>query len=505
LSEIVKVAKINEVYLQIECDQGIAYELNEYFSFEAPGAKFNPKVRNKIWDGRIRLFSLLKRQLYIGLYLQLHHFCKERGYTIEKVETEYGKPLDIEDVNYDQVERFCSSLDIMDETGENIDPYDFQCDAVFRSIRYQRRLFLSPTASGKSLIIYLAIRALLHRHPEARVLIITPRVSLVEQLYTNFKEFSEKNGWDVEGKCARIHKEFSKEPTEQIVISTWQSVYDAKPSWFRQFDAVIGDEAHEYKAKSLIHIMESCTNAKWRIGMTGSLDGIPTNKLVLEGLFGPVHSLATTKELMDRGIVAQLKISCVVLKHKKEDIKAFKKTKMTYQEEIQYLITNEQRNQFIVKLAMAQTQNTLVLFQRVEKHGEKLVEIAKKIDPNRPIFYISGKTEIEVREQVRKITDKINNAVLFCSYGTFAMGVSMRNLHRIILGSPYKSRTKILQSIGRGLRLHPDKVFAKLYDIGDNLVTNENGKPNFSLDHMMQRIEIYDDQEFEYTIVEVPF
>lgn len=502
--EVVRVGKKNETHLQVDCSPSVAYELNEYFSFESPGAKFDPRVRSRLWDGRIRLFGLLSRELYVGLYLHLHQFCKERGYKIEKVETEYGIPLEITpDITYENVEAYANSLELRDQYGESIDTYDFQLDAVFRGVKYQRRLFLSPTSSGKSLIIYLIIRLLLQIDPDHKFLLVVPRVGLVEQLHNDFKDYSAINGWDVDANVAKVYAGMEKEPKHAVTLTTWQSAIKNPPAHFTKYTAVIGDEAHEFKATSLVKIMSRCINAKFRLGTTGTLDGIPTNKLTLEGLFGPVHQVATTKELMDRGIVSQLKIKCVVLKHSAQECKENKGR--TYPEEIEYLIGHEKRNQFIVKLAMAQPKNTMVLFQRVAKHGKILHAMLQQAAAGkRNVYYVDGKVEVEVREQIRKILETEDNAIICASYGTFSMGISIRNLHSIVFGSPYKSRIKVLQSIGRALRLHKDKFFATLFDIGDNLTAKEGAKPNFSLDHLIQRIDIYNSEQFSYTITEIP-
>lgn len=503
-TETIRVYKKNEVYLYIDCSEGVAKELNEYFSFEAKKARFDPRVRNKIWDGKIRLFSLFKKELYVGLYLHLHEFCKARSYKIEKVETEYGKALEAEPVTYDQIESFCDSLHITDADGEPIDVYDFQLDAIFRAVKYHRRLFLSPTSSGKSLIIYCIIRALLAKYPDLKILIVVPQVGLVTQLHSDFKEYSQTNGWDVDANVAKVHVGMDKDPKHAVTITTYQSAIKHKPEFFKKYGCLIGDEAHQFEAKSLVTISNNCVNAKFRVGTTGSLNDSKTSQLVLEGIFGPVCQVATTKELQDRGIVAQLKIKCVVLKHNEEERRTFNKMKPKpdYAKEMDILVSHEARNRFIAKLAIAQTKNTLVLY-RLVRHGKALYDLIKKLAPERPVFLISGGTDIKVREQIRRLVEQIDDGIFVCSYGTFSQGINMKNLHYIVMGSPYKSRVKVLQSIGRGLRLHKEKLFATLFDIGDNLVYS-GSKPNYSLDHMMQRIDLYNAEQFNYTITEVP-
>lgn len=505
MEEIVRVHKANETYLKISCSPSIAYELSEYFSFEIPNAKFNPKVRARVWDGKIKLFNLLTHQLYVGLYRHLFDFCKSRNYTLETITNEeYGRPWDTTDIDVDRIESLLDKWDLRDQYGESLEAYDFQIEAIYKGLKYHRRLFLAPTSSGKSLIIYCLLRVIQMMYPDRQQLLLVPSTLLVNQMFSDFQDYSKQNGWNVEENVAKVYTGHEKRPAHPIIISTWQTAVKEPRNYFDRFITVIGDEAHEAKAKSITYILESCYQAKFKIGTTGTLDGLATNKLVLEGLFGPVDQVATTKDLMDRGIVSALKIKCVSLKYQDHEIKAMKGAK--YPHEMNFLVEHEGRNRFITNLATAQKGNTLVLFQRIEAHGDKLLQrLEQSINGSgRNVFYIHGGIDADIREQIRKILDTENNAILVASYGTFRRGVSVRNLHSIIMAHPYKSRITVLQSIGRGLRLHKSKDKCILYDIGDNLTPEGRQKLNYSLDHLVQRMDIYDSEQFDYTITEVP-
>ena len=176
--------------------------------------------------------------------------------------------------------------------------------------RNRRALLLSPTASGKSLIIYLLFRQL-HEYQNLKGLIIVPTTSLVEQLFSDFGDY---NDGTMETLVHRIYQCKEKETDKPLTISTWQSLYKMPKEYFEQFDYVIGDEAHNFKAQSLTTILTNCVNAKYRIGLTGTLDGTKTHKLVLEGLFGPVRKVITTNELINQQLVSQFEIKCLVLK-----------------------------------------------------------------------------------------------------------------------------------------------------------------------------------------------
>jgi superfamily II DNA or RNA helicase len=490
------VIKRNESFVKVKCERSTAQELSEYFTFYVPGHQFTPAFRNKIWDGKIRLFDLRTFELYHGLLPYIESFCEEREYTLE-----YGDPRPdlTEDYPVYHADKFISGLSLQSRRTD-IDVRDYQKNAYVSAMRKQRCLLLSPTASGKSLIIYLIIRQLLEYRCK-KGLIIVPTTSLVEQLYTDFTDYSTANGWDVATSVHRIYQGKDKNTALPLTISTWQSIYTQPKEYFEQFDFVIGDEAHLFKAQSLTGILSSCVNARYRIGLTGTLDGTKTHKLVLEGLFGQVERVTTTKELMDNKQLADFTIKCLVLKHDDEICKLLKGK--TYQEEIEYLILNESRNKFIKNLAVSLKGNSLILYQYVDKHGKILYDMLTKTENigDRKIFFVYGKTDTETREQVRRITEEENDAIIVASYGTFSTGINIRNLHNIIFASPSKSRVRNLQSIGRGLRIGDNKTEAVLYDIADDL--RYKNHLNFTLKHFIERTKIYNEEKFIYKLYKI--
>lgn len=491
------VIKQNEAYVKIICERSTAQELSDYFTFFVPGFQFTPAFRNKIWDGKIRLFDLRTFQLYHGLLEYIETFCSERNYTLE-----YGDPRpDLTD-DYPEyhADKFIKELNVQSR-GKSIEVRDYQKSAFMSAMRNRRSLFISPTASGKSLIIYLIIRQLLDYKKCKKGLIIVPTTSLVEQLNSDFADYSSENGFDVSENIHRVYQGRDKVSDKAVIISTWQSIYNLPEEYFQQFDFLIGDEAHLFKAQSLTKIMSQCINAKYRIGLTGTLDGTKTHKLVLEGLFGKVNKVTTTKELMDNKQLAEFSIKCLVLKHDDEVCKLMKGK--TYQEELEYLILNESRNKFIKNLAVSLKGNSLILYQFVDKHGKILYDIISntKNIGDRKIFFVYGKTDADTREEVRKITEQENDAIIIASYGTFSTGINIRNLHNVIFASPSKSRIRNLQSIGRGLRLGDNKTKAVLYDIADDLRYGKH--MNFTLKHFVERTKIYNDEKFNYKLYKI--
>jgi len=495
--ETINITKKNEVFFHIQCDPSIERELSDHFCFFVPGYKFMPAYRNRMWDGKIRLFDTRKKTLYCGLLHYLEQFCDERDYKINVHDINYLDNTNIQQ-NID-LEAFLSNLQLSVD-GIDITPRNYQLDALSCTIQNKRTLLLSPTASGKSLVIYLAVRYFLE-HYDGNVLLIVPTTSLVEQMYADFGDYSNKDSWNHVENCHRIYSGREKIGISQrVIISTWQSIYKLPANWFSSFGMVIGDEAHNFKAKSLTSILEKCVNAQYRMGTTGTLDGSQTHQLVLEGLFGPVYQVTTTKELIDNKDLSQLEIDILLLKYKDEICKIISGLK--YQEELDFIVKYEPRNNFIANLALDQKGNTLILFNYVEKHGKPLHSLlSEKINSNRKLFYVSGETDVDTRESVREITEKEKDAIIVASIGTFSTGINIRNLHNIIFASPSKSQIRVLQSIGRGLRKSEDGRDTKIYDIADDLHWKSN--KNYTLQHAAERIKIYSKERFNYKLWDI--
>ena len=474
------ISKKNEVHLFVKTEPNYARELSDFFTFEVPGARFMPTYRNKIWDGKIRLYSVASNEIYVGLLPYIEEFAKRNDIDIEykegvRNERKYGTS---------ELDRFVGRVSPKSK-GKTLQIRDYQMAAFNHAVRNNRSLLLSPTASGKSLIIYL----LTSWYESDKVLILVPTTSLVEQMYSDFIDY----GYD-ETKMQKIYQGHSKEITKQVVISTWQSLYKMPRKFFEKFGCILGDEVHLFKAKSLTNIMNKMQDTQYRHGFTGTLDGTQTHRLILEGLFGSVNKVTTTKELMENKTLANLNIKCIVLQYPEVDCKFMKD--QNFQDEVDLIVRDERRNEFIVNLTTHLKGNTLLLFQFVEKHGAILYDMLKDLD--RKVFYVHGGTDTQTRENIREITEKEKSAIIVASYGTFSTGINIRNLHNVIFSSPSKSRIRVLQSIGRGLRQGTEKSTATLYDIADDFTWKS--RQNFTLRHFMERINIYNEEEFNYEI-----
>lgn len=475
------VTKINETFLKVDGeDKGALHELSNFFTFEVPGAKFMPSVKRRQWDGKIRLLNNRNNTLYVGLLPYLKSFCDERDYDLQ-----FDSDLELQqEFSFQEAVEFSQSIALPFEARK------YQLEAFTHSVRHNRSMVLSPTGSGKSLIIYL-----LARFYNEKTLIIVPTVSLVRQLYSDFKDYGYNND------CKLISAGVDKQVIdEDITITTWQSIYQMPKKWFDQFNVVIGDEAHLFKAKSLTSIMTKLSECKYRFGFTGTLDGTETHKLVLEGLFGQVKSFVKTKQLIDNDTLSDLKIKILVLKYSEQTRKIQKGAK--FHDEMDFITQNDKRNKFISNLTLSLEGNTLVLFSFVEKHGKILYDMVNnKVSKDRRVFFVFGGTDADTRESIRAITEKQSNAIIIASYGTFSTGINIRNLHNVVFASPSKSRIRNLQSIGRGLRKGDSKTHCTLYDIADDLQYNKN--VNHTLKHLYERVKIYNEEQFDYKIYKI--
>ena len=493
-----RIEKLNNVHIRVlSDDEGILYELAEFFTYEYPGAKFTPQYRAKLWDGKVRMYDIHRKTLYVGLLKYLLKFAEQNEYEVEYI----NDVVTQEHIALETLADFAKWLNPHSK-GKQIQIRDYQLEAVQHGITHKRTLLVSPTASGKSLIIYTLMRY--HLEHKRKCILIVPTTSLVEQMYSDFEDYSSENSFNVSKHCQKLYSGFSKDFEKNVLITTWQSIYKQPTAWFNQFDVIFGDEAHQFKAKSLTTVMDKMTQVEYRIGTTGTIDNKKVHQLVLEGIFGPVHKVISTAQLMETNQVAKLKIKCLVLKYPEEVRKIITKG-MAYQDEMNFLISDDTRNRFIRNLALSTEGNTLILFQMVEKHGKILYDMilnkTKGRSDERKVFFVYGGTETEAREAVRKAMEKETNAIIIASYGVFSTGINIPSIENVIFASPSKSKIRNLQSIGRGLRLKNGKTHCTLFDISDDLIYKS--WRNYTMNHFMERLKTYSEEQFNYKIIEV--
>lgn len=465
--------------MKVEADPGVIMELADAFTWMAPNYKFHPKYKAKVWDGKITLCNRMSGVMLSGLTKRVKQFCDVRDYTIS-----FDPEFVYQDISEDTIVKFIDSLKIPMETR------DYQLDTIVACIRAGRRTVTSATSSGKSFMMYV----LSQWYDDNKALIIVPTISLVKQMESDFREYGYKG--KIHTSLDGLSKDFDID--SDIVITTWQSLDNGKSkmprSWFAQFGLVIGDECHGAKAAVLSSIIGNLINCKHRFGVTGTLDGDPLNEATIEGLFGPRYQGITSAELIEKGFATKLKIKCLMLSYPDDFAKDMKGK--SYHEEIEALVNKSSRNKFIRDLTLSLNGNKLVFF-RLTDHGKILKELIEAKSRG-PVYYVDGSVDAINRESIRQAIEKDDDATLIASLGTTSTGVNIKKLHNMIAASPSKSKIKVLQSIGRMLRLHDDKEVAILYDIVDDLSIKSH--QNYTLKHFKERLKIYSAEGFPFEI-----
>lgn len=490
IQDSVTIHKINNVYVRLETDRGVLREISEHFSFKIPNFKFHPKVKSGMWDGTIRLLNVNNGTMYIGLWKYLLEFCQQRNIAVIGAEQ-----FDPDDFDHD-IEQFIENLKLP------YVPHDYQSFAVKHAINNRMATLLAATSAGKSLVSYILARYMVAAG--GKVLVIVPSVTLVNQLRSDFEEYSQNNSWDVEANTHLITAGVEKSTTKPVTISTWKSIYTLKKRkltdrFMNQYQMVIVDECHGAAASELVAILEAATNVPYRVGMTGTLQDAKAHEWVIEGLLGPQIRIIRAIELMEQKKAAQIKIRAVVLEHPTEDRRLVKS--LDYKKEVGWICQNNNRNKFIAKMADSIKGNTLILYRFIDGHGDLLMSALQQ-HSSKKVFHINGDTSGVERERIRKAMELEEDVVLVASIGVLAVGTSIKNIRNLILAHPSKAKIKTLQSIGRAMRLAAGKTSANVFDIADNLIIGKH--INTTMKHFQERIKMYASEQFDYQIIKHP-
>ena len=494
MQKTIKIKQINEVFLFIDCDSEQARELYHHVSCMAPNFQFHPKYRSRIWNGRISFFDTKTRLLPIGLLKDLISFAEKYSYECDFL---FDVEKLINDVSEEDVVDFYSKL----FNDSDFEPRDYQHEAIMSALTHKRGIIVSPTGSGKSLDIYTIIRFILlaqvDKKENDKILLIVPNISLVEQMFSDFKEY----GWkDIDEYCGILYagKEINYE--KPVLISTWQSVYKRDSKFFSKFGTLIVDECHQAKATSINQIARECVNAEYRIGFTGTMSTVPADMYNIYGYLGPQIFNICTKTLQDKDVLSQITIANLILKYPDEVVKSMEEA--SYAHEVRFITDYEPRNKvfdFIIK-SKEPGENILILCQRI-KHLKNIESYVLKHYPSFKTYCIYQKVKAEEREEIRVGMEKKGDVIIIGTFATMSVGINIKNLHHVVLASSYKSKTKILQSIGRGLRKHASKKQLILWDIIDNFiwVGPKGGQHvNHVYKHFIQRMTYYKEQGFEF-------
>lgn len=487
---IVQAAYIDTLNLLIDADRDTLFEIQESLAFYAKGYQHMPLFKRKLWDGKVRIFTVSKRILPVGLLGWLRLLGESKGFEVRIAPSVYSAIVPFDDEFFLSNVAPLSRFEIMEH----------QVGALEAVLVSNTSLVLSPTSSGKSLILYLCCRYLYLKHG-VRSLIIVPNTTLVEQMREDFIEYA-TDGWgpkEIHG----IYTGKERDVDAQVVVSTYQTATKLDPVWFQQFGAVFVDEAHGANSKSITFIIEACAKMRWRAGFTGTLNGTYMHEMEMRARFGELVKLVSTIELMEMGIVAQLHIDAITLNYNDTVSEQSKSKNWDYDHEIGFLTTYEPRNAFLAQLATTSDDNVMILFQRRE-HGAILrAMIEKHIEgTGKVMYYVDGDVPIDDRKPIRAAMESRRGSILLASFGTSSVGLSIKNIHTVILGHPFKDRVRVLQTIGRGLRLCEGKTKVTVIDVGDWL-SGKRKKGNVTHEHFLSRLETYQEEGFDYEVIQL--
>jgi superfamily II DNA or RNA helicase len=484
----IQILPINASFMAVTSeDEGIREDLYQYFRFEEP--TFTPNKFSK-WDGSVRLYDKRSGKISYGLLSTVIAFAHDRQLTID-IDPAFKQ--DIKPITEEQINEWCDTLDLRD--GDNkISPYDYQRAGLYLAIKYSRVTLLAATSAGKSLLQYLIIR--FHQQLNTgRILLIVPSINLVTQMYGDFKNYSTANGWDADKNCHMVYDGRTPYTNKPVVISTWQSLKDLEPDYFQQFSVMLGDECHTFSGECLEKIGKNCTNAYSRVGLTGTLKKDKLHPLQVQQHFGPIRRIVTTKQLQDAGRAAKTQVHIIQLEHTTDDRKNLDGE---YQKEIEFLIGHPYRNKIIKGLAKTLKGNTLILFDRIDAHLKIVAKELQDEMPHKRVLIITGEVENDERNVIKAEMEVGEDIVLLASFGTVSTGVSIKRLHNLVFAHPSKSVIRILQSLGRLLRLHSSKDVANIYDIVD--VMMYYGKINHAMRHGAERLGFYTEEQHPVTV-----
>lgn len=491
----VRITKLNESFIRVTAeDESTVEDIYQSFRYEDPT---HVPSRWSKWDGVVRMYDRKTGRMHGGILFLLLKWLKESDYTYD-VDPELRDSL-ITKVTREEIQEWVDGLDLSDEEGNQITPYDYQVESLYLTVKYQKLVLLAATSAGKSLIIYMVQRFYDMLYPEMRKIVVVPTAQLVNQLSQDFVDYSRRNGWAASAKVHKIVDGAEKYTNRPIIISTWQAIQNMDRDFFEEFAVLMVDECHGASAKKLTQICEYSRNAFVRIGLTGTLKDNELHPIAVQACFGPAKRVVTTKELIDAGRATKVYIQQMILAYSYDDRMTVngggKDGAMSFEEEVQFLFDHSWRNKVIVTLAKALKGNSLFLFERVDSHLLKIEGLMKAAGLD--VKVIHGDVKTGERDLIKALAEKEDGVIILGTYGCISTGVSIKRLRNIIFCHPSKSIVRVLQSIGRVLRLHKLKDHATLIDIIDDLSTA--GRVNYSIRHAIRRGEFYEAEEHTVT------
>ena len=482
-----KILHYNETYVRIEALSPILIEIYNHFKFYTKNYRFHPKYKAGLWDGTISIFKMKDKLLLKGLLPDLIQWAEHNQYSYDLSErAQQGlSDYNIDDEKVNQ---------LYEKLNGPFEPLDSQVDAVKHCINNGRAIILAPTSNGKSYIIHAL--AAFHAMQKQRVLVMIDRSQLIEQLRENLRD--EYLGGE-QFNYVTVYDKLGVPDDCDVYFTTWQSCVDNTQKWFDQFDVIIADEVHKFKADSLKKIFEKLGHVSIRYGFTATLDNdSQTDRLTIKGMFGTPHRVATIKELIEQGVVARPIVTAIILEYPDTVRREFARRKFEtpqakFAAEVKLSEEYEPRNAFIGKMDKHLDGNTLVAFKHHD-HGQRLLNYLRD-----DAFFVNSTVKLKKRLDISKQIDEMKNSTAAVSIGTFSTGISIRNVNNIIITCQLMSKITVPQLIGRGMRKAEGKTVVHIFDIGDSL-SLEGKNDNTLMKHFKERLQIYAESGFEIKI-----
>lgn len=462
---------------KLNTDEDTLAMIRNHFSVKNDGAFFARKKGNRFVKDR--KYAVTPTGLFdFGLHKEIRNFLISEQIT----EITYSKNF---------TDKYKSGLFEYEYWADlKFDPRYYQEDAIKKSLKVGNGTIVMGTGAGKSLTQALLIENFIRnvQCETFKCLIIVPGLSLVSQLQQDFKDYGVTftySGWS------------GDEPLQdtQVVICNSEN-FNAKFDdnlWMLDVNLLLCDECHKVNSDSNIAVLISKSRTPNKFGFTGTLSDKLMDKWKTIGTFGPVIYEKTSKELRDEKFLSDVEVIVLQLNHGKV-------RKMSYVNELKYLYSHEKRNIIIKKLCSNISNNSLLLVNHLE-HCDNIVSVLEESD-NKKIFMVKGETPVSERREIIATMERENDVTTVAMSSIFSTGINIKNIHNIFLVGLGKSFIRLIQSIGRGLRLHDNKKRLRIFDICD-IMDYGKDKTCASERHSLERQRIYDREQIKYTIKQI--
>jgi len=472
--------RINQNRIQLfTTNKDQARKIQDEFSVMETGAENNITVRSGQWDGKHRFYTLKSGKEGFLFEIPIGFKGRVEDFTGQKFPNE---------VDYTPVLKFLKGF----KKTLPFEPYRHQLKMLLGLLSSSTHLGVAATGSGKSLVIYGIVKY--YRNLDKKILILVPTVSLVTQLFDDFKDYNATD--EFMSQIQLMGGDFTnKEIQKPVVISTWQSAYKADLS---NFQVVVNDEVHTAKADILLKILNNPFEIK--LGLTGTPPIEKLEYMKLEQNFGQPKKYINAKGLIDLGLATDLAVVSIFLCQKQKIMK--------YQDEVRFIKENIKRSEWVTKFLRKLKGPTIALYNHTD-HGKKTwenltgVKMTSKIQndfqtqKDLGVFFMTGSVKPKVRNQILDYFRTLENesVVMIGQSKILSTGINLKPLKNLVFLTGTKSYTQVIQSIGRVMRLHDAKSKAVVFDLVDDF-TNGRKTENYALTHFYQRLGFYEYQQF---------